>query len=49
MRKIHLPTDDEIRVINADRQVESSPATARTLAESGSVILSILFSSLVVY
>lgn len=49
LRQIHLPTDDEIRLINAERQVESSPETTRTLAEAGSVILSILLSSLVVY
>ena len=49
LNKIHLPTDEEVRMINAEHQVESSPESARTLAEAGSVILSILLSSLVVY
>lgn len=49
LHQIHLPTDEEVRMINAQRQVESSPESARTLAEAGSVILSILLSSLVVY
>lgn len=49
LNRIHLPTDEEVLMINAERQMESSPDTARTLAEAGSVILSILLSSLVVY
>ncbi|MDQ2691608.1 MAG: hypothetical protein M3Y68_06225 [Chloroflexota bacterium] len=49
LNQIHLPTDEDVRTINAERQVESAPESARTLAEAGSVVLSILLSSLVVY
>lgn len=49
LNQIHLPTDEEVRMINSDLQVDQQPEAARTLAEAGSVILSILLSSLVVY
>lgn len=49
LRQIHLPTDEEVRMINADRQNEGQPEGARTVAAAGSVLASLLLSSLVVY
>jgi len=49
LRQIHLPTDDDIRMINEDREDEGQPEAARTAAEAGSILVSILLSSLVVY
>jgi len=49
LRQIQLPTDEEIRKINAEHQNEQSPEGARTAAEAGAVLLSILLSSTVVY
>jgi predicted PurR-regulated permease PerM len=49
LRHIHLPTDEEILTINSDRQNEHPPEPARTLAEVGSVLLSIILSSTAVY
>jgi len=49
LKQIHLPTDEEIRMINADRNAEQAPETLRTLAETGSVIFSMILSSAAVY
>lgn len=49
LRQIHLPTDEDVRMINSDRENEHQPEAARTIAEAGSVLLSILLSSLAVY
>ena len=49
LSQIHLPTDEEVRMINADRQNEGQPEAAHTVAGAGSVLLSLLLSSLVVY
>lgn len=49
LRQIQLPTDEEIRRINAEHLNEQSPEGARTAAEAGAVLLSILLSSTVVY
>jgi predicted PurR-regulated permease PerM len=47
--QIHLPTDEEVRIINAERQNEGQPEGARTVAAAGSVLASLLLSSLAVY
>jgi hypothetical protein len=49
LKQLHLPTDEEIRIINADRNTEQAPEPMRTLAEAGSVILSMILSSAAVY
>ena len=48
LRQIHLPTDEDVRRINEEQSADH-PEPARTLAEAGSVMISILLSSLVVY
>ncbi len=49
LRQIHLPTQEEILMINADPQGEHPPETARTAAEAGSIFISIVISSAAVY
>lgn len=49
LRQIHLPTDEDVRMINAEHHNEQAPEAARTTAEAGAVLLSILLSSTVVY
>lgn len=49
LKQIHLPTQDEVRIINAEHQNEQQPEPAHSLAEAGSVLVSIFLSSLVVY
>lgn len=49
MRHIHLPTDEEMRMLNADLQNEHAPEAARTAAEAGSILLSVILSSAAVY
>jgi predicted PurR-regulated permease PerM len=49
LKQIHIPTDEEVRIINSEHQNDHQPEPARTLAEAGSVLISILLSSLVVY
>jgi predicted PurR-regulated permease PerM len=49
LRQIHLPTDEDIRTINAEQQGDQQPEPARTLAGAGSVLVSLLLSTLVVY
>ena len=49
LQQIHLPTDEEVRMINSDHQNDHHPETSRTAAEAGSVILSIILSSALVY
>lgn len=49
LRQIHLPTDEDVRMINAEHQNEQVPEAARTTAEAGTVLLSILLSSSLVY
>jgi hypothetical protein len=50
LRRIHLPTDEEILLINSDRENQHQPPeAARTLAEIGSILLSIILSSTAVY
>src|SRR6266542_1508939 len=42
LSRIQLPTDEEVRMINAEHQNERQPEGARTIAGAGSVILSVL-------
>jgi predicted PurR-regulated permease PerM len=49
LQQIHLPTDEEIRTINAEHQNDRQPEPARTLAQAGSVLVSLLLSTLAVY
>jgi hypothetical protein len=49
LRQIHLPTDEEVRKINAEHHGERPTEPAHTLAEAGSVLIPVLLSSLVVY
>ena len=49
LKQIHLPTQEEVRIINAEHQNDGQPEPAHSLAEAGSVVVSILLSSLVVY
>ncbi len=49
LRHIHLPTDEEVIVINAGEQRGRLPAPQRKAAETGSVVLSVFLGSLLVY
>lgn len=49
LRQIHIPTNEEILMLNADHSGEHPPETARTAAEAGSIFISILISSAAVY
>ena len=49
LRHIHIPTDEELQAINADLQNEHAPEGARTVAEAGSILLSVILSSAAVY
>ena len=49
LRQIYLPTSEEIININAESQKENVPEAARTAAEAGSILLSIVLSSAAVY
>ncbi len=49
LRQIHIPTQEEIMMINADHECDHHPETARTAAEAGSVLISVAISSAAVY
>jgi predicted PurR-regulated permease PerM len=49
LRQIHIPTNEEILMLNADHPGEHPPETARTAAEAGSIFISLLISSAAVY
>lgn len=49
LRQIHIPTNEEILMLNAEPSGEHPPETARTAAEAGSILVSILISSAAVY
>jgi predicted PurR-regulated permease PerM len=49
LRQIYLPTEEEVISINAEYQNEHPPETARTAAEAGSLLLSLILSSAAVY
>ena len=49
LRQIYLPTEEEVISINAEYQSVHPPETARTAAEAGSLLLSVILSSAAVY
>lgn len=49
LRHIHIPTDEEILLLNSELQNEHPPEVARTAAEAGSIFISLLISSAAVY
>jgi hypothetical protein len=49
LKRILLPTDEEVRMINSEHDPEHAPDTVRTLAEVGVVLLSMLLTSAMVY
>jgi len=49
LKQIHLPTDEEVRLINSDHQNEHGPETTRAAAEAGSIMLSLILCSAAVY
>jgi predicted PurR-regulated permease PerM len=49
LRRIHIPTDEEILLLNSEPQNEHPPEVARTAAEAGSILISLLLSSAAVY
>jgi hypothetical protein len=48
LRHIHLPTDEEVILFNAGRE-DSPPESQRKAAESGSIVLSVFVSGVLVY
>lgn len=49
LRHIHIPTEEELRTINADLQNEHASEGVRTAAETGSILFSVILSSAAVY
>jgi len=49
LRQIHLPTDEEVMMINSEREAEHPPETVHTAAEAGSLLISLFLSSAAVY
>lgn len=49
LRHLHLPTDEEIILINASRDQESTPEGQRKAAEAGSIALSVFVGGIMVY
>jgi predicted PurR-regulated permease PerM len=49
LRHIHLPTDEEIIIINAQRSGENESESSRKTAEAGSLVLSSFVGGLLVY
>ena len=49
LKQIYLPTDEEVRTIYLEHQEEQHAEPARTLAGAGSLLVSVLLSSLTVY
>ena len=49
LRHIHLPTDEEVILINSDRAQELAPEGQRKTAEAGSIALSLFVSGVMVY
>ena len=49
LKRIHIPTDEEILLLNSDHQLEHPPEISRTAAEAGSILISLLLSSAAVY
>jgi hypothetical protein len=49
LRHIHLPTDEEIMIINASRAQDPLPEGSRKAAETGSIALSVFVGGIMVY
>jgi predicted PurR-regulated permease PerM len=49
LRHIHLPTDEEIIIINSSRDQEITPEGQRKAAEAGSIALSLFVGGFMVY
>ena len=49
LRRIHLPTDQEVIMINSQHSGENEPESPRKAAEAGSLVLSVFVGSLLVY
>jgi hypothetical protein len=49
LRHIHLPTDEEVIVINAGRQSGNMLEPQRKAAETGSIVLSVFVSGVLVH
>jgi hypothetical protein len=49
LRHIHLPTDEEIILINSSRDQERTPEGQRKAAEAGSIALSVFVGGIMVY
>lgn len=49
LRQIHLPSEEDVRLINSEHQNEQHPEGARSTAEAGVILLSLLISSTLVY
>lgn len=49
LRHIHLPTDEEVVLINTNRDQEMTPEGQRRAAEAGSIALSLFVGGVMVY
>jgi len=49
LRHIHLPTDEEVSLINSNRARELTPEGQRKTAEAGSIALSLFVGGVMVY
>ena len=49
LHQIYLPTEEEVISINAEYRNEQPPEAARTAAEAGSLVISVILSSAAVY
>ena len=49
LRQIYLPTDEEVLSINAEYQNENPTEAARSVAETASLLISLILSSTAVY
>ena len=49
LQHIHIPTEEELRTINAELQNEHASEGVRTVAEAGSILFSVILSSAAVY
>ena len=49
LRHIHLPTDEEIIIINSSRDQEPTPEGQRKTAEAGSIAVSVFVGGIMVY
>jgi hypothetical protein len=49
LRYIHLPTDEEVILINASRENDNGPELQRKAAETGSVVLSVFIGGVLVH